>query len=499
MSVPSASTGSVHVDVMAGSNQICTGMEPWPTLQDAQLRQRSLTASLDTTRSIALRPLPSSGAALSAAFYSPDHFLHADSIERTAGNTTTHSRYIATPQYLTRSFLQHDENCQESSFLHPLIGRIFAYSNLCTKQSTQMSEIAAGFRYFLPDGRLAHEWILFFGIAPARYLDMAPPEVKQAYLDEHDLTPSSMKGWIEDTIKLEQIQEANEISQQLVLHQIDPLLSKSSKHDLMNNTSHTVLDNSGISTHHTPVTKRKRDMPPFKDGMNVLKELGTRFRLEEAKRPRLDPSLDNPFSTAHQCMAPADILYRLRTTAYTVSSASPEPASPTTPTPGACSRSTLSSKRIVASARRPQGTGRPQTQRAAPTQQTLSAHQVISGRPTMLPVQTALQQQQHHPTNRPHISRNRQARSRPGQTRAPGSVQHIGQGNVSKAWNAERVRAFTDIQGYPAEELPFTAVSQYGDEMSRGHTPKSIDPRYCPFYTTLEENITVSSLIDNIL
>jgi hypothetical protein len=53
-----------------------------------------------------------------------------------------------------------------------------------------------------------------------------------------------------------------------------------------------------------------------------------------------------------------------------------------------------------------------------------------------------------------------------------------------------------NIEGHPYRELPITAFSIYGDEHSRGHTPKSVDPRCCPFDTTVEELLTVSHIQD---
>jgi hypothetical protein len=63
-----------------------------------------------------------------------------------------------------------------------------------------------------------------------------------------------------------------------------------------------------------------------------------------------------------------------------------------------------------------------------------------------------------------------------------------------KGWSADRVRAFVEIQGQPRANLPKTALSKYGDELSRNHTPKSVDPKFCPFDTTIEENLTVSDV-----
>lgn len=77
-------------------------------------------------------------------------------------------------------------------------------------------------------------------------------------------------------------------------------------------------------------------------------------------------------------------------------------------------------------------------------------------------------------------------------TLAPGSVLHTGPGNVKKAWSAERKRAFNEIQGRSLAHLPSAANSRFGDELSRNHTPKSVDPGRCPCPLTIEELLTVS-------
>jgi hypothetical protein len=72
----------------------------------------------------------------------------------------------------------------------------------------------------------------------------------------------------------------------------------------------------------------------------------------------------------------------------------------------------------------------------------------------------------------------------------PGSV--LPKDNVNKAWSAERIRAFVQIQHKNINQLPPTAFSSYGTEMSNFRTPESIDVTCCPFETSLEENFTVS-------
>jgi hypothetical protein len=76
----------------------------------------------------------------------------------------------------------------------------------------------------------------------------------------------------------------------------------------------------------------------------------------------------------------------------------------------------------------------------------------------------------------------------------PGSVVPPGAGHYKKAWHAERIRAFVEVQGKSLNQLPLGAISQYGDEMTNVRTPLSIDPRCCPFDTSIYENLTVSAI-----
>jgi hypothetical protein len=73
----------------------------------------------------------------------------------------------------------------------------------------------------------------------------------------------------------------------------------------------------------------------------------------------------------------------------------------------------------------------------------------------------------------------------------PGS--EVPSDNGNKAWSAERIRAFVEIQRNSIFELPPTAFSRLGTEMSNFRTPESIDVTNCPFETSLVENFTVSA------
>jgi hypothetical protein len=479
-SFPSRSVPSTPKD-RAGS---LTSTMPHPKLPAAQSHQPYLTATLAHQSTATMFPLPTSGAALSAAFYSPGPPSQNNTVGPTGERSSAASkaRNAATQQYLTRSFIQGDENCQESSDLHPLLGSIFAYSNRCINQPARASEIAAGFRYFMPNGRLAYEWVVFWDIAPARYLTMAPPDVKQAYLNEHELTPCSMRAWVAGTIEQQQIQEADMMYQQLALGRIPPPSTMSSKD--------ASVDLS-ILTPHTSLGKRKLEALKVKDEHESSNKIDPRLRFSEAKRLRLDLQTEDPFVTRGPRQTLANTRHWLRTIDQTVSFESLLPISSRPSYTVARTRVAQLAGQAVGTASRLQQTSRQQAHRGDAAQSGPPAHQHQPGQPAVLQANNNPHQHIQPAVNRSRIPLSRQARSFPPHTIVPGSVQHVGRGNVLKAWNPERVRAFTDIQGYPANELPLTAVSQYGDEMSRGHTPKSINPRHCPFDTTLEENITV--------
>jgi hypothetical protein len=526
MATPSIPTSTCFGDSTNTSSQAYTGTQSPATLQNAYVRQSPLTPSTDSTQAITATPLPNPGTALSDAFYSPDVApSHRSSMNSVAGESTS--------KYLNRIDLQRDMNCRELSELHYLIGTIFAYSNQCPTPSTNPIELAAGFRYFLPNGRLAHEWIRFWDVAPDRYLHMAPPQIIQAYHNERcDLERSSMRVWVHDAIKQRETREAD--SPCMFHEQVAP------KHEAVDfvepwrlqveKACSSTQTGASKSTPQPGSAKRRADVSLVADweDHDFAQEGDDRLRFTKAKRLRLDVPINSQSISAgssvasvvgRRCLATSGgtASSRLRTQAARVSSVAPARAQPSLIT---------SRAPPVITAHHPQAASRSLNQQLAPgnfglapglisaptpgahsvlTVQSLpataiphvlAAHQLLPAGNVRQPVAIALHNQP-QPNFRPDPNRRRIPNARlasrhPLPVRIAGSVQHMGQGNAIKAWSLERCRAFTEIQGYPLSELPKAYNSQYGDELSRSHTPISIDPRQCPFSTTMEELITVS-------
>jgi hypothetical protein len=444
--------------------------------------------------------LPSSIAALDAAFYSPAPF---SSVAERVSNSN--------PMYLTRSYLQNDESFRESLDLRSLVGTIFAYSDRLWDTPVRPSEIATGYRYFMPNGRLAYEWVQVFKIVPGRYLQMTPPDVAHAFLEERYWVPCSMEGWVREQLFRWMTENEGRSSQEYI-DQLIPV-----------NQAPIVIDPSEEDHSSAPATSHSRRK------MTLMSELSSRKRhfhesaSQETQSTSQDavPAPDIPSGkkkarhtrsfnsriprlvTPHMGRAvPGSVPLPTAVPKVSVPAAPPRPAPlrvrrgtgprnfppPTTastvPVPAARRHTRLSSSRIP----RPApphiggtipGTVPPPT--IAPTVPVLAAPQ-----PALTP-QT------------PAVPAKRQAQNFPPITHVPGSVTHTGRGQVTKYWNLERIRAFMNIEGHPYRELPITAFSIYGDEHSRGHTPKSVDPRCCPFDTTVEELLTVSHIHEYLL
>jgi hypothetical protein len=476
----------------------------------------TLLTAPDRNSSIAQMPLPRTSAALSAPFYSPD--VISESVRRLSTPTVdTQGTTLPAPKYLTRSFLQNDVNCQESSELRSLLGTIFSYSSRRLAPSTRSSEITAGFRYFMPNGRLAYEWIHFINITPIHYMQMIPPDVLQAYYDEHAFTPCSMKGWVDAEMTEWEIREAGQIIQQL-MDDVAPMLV----HNHNANVNPFVTD-ALIPISQTFPRKRKRDIETSSEDWQPNNVFRSASSIPSRKRPRVNLHAGSPFSGFHSVASPADPVHTFGATPATSQSSLMDASLPWDPfsapwevpsrkaQPLATSLATMNRPFISQDqmfprlrwSRQPPVIPHTWASQADPSFHT-AAH--APGAPMFTAVSSikdaplapvGVLQQSHAPTNPPSIPRNRQARFNAhfGPKQLPGTVTHRGKGNVLKAWSPARVRAFTDIQGYPAEQLPVTAISEFGDELSRNHTPKSIDLRQCPFTTTMEENLTVRTIL----
>jgi hypothetical protein len=512
---------------MKTSSQNYTGTQSPATVQNAHLRRSPLTLSTDNIQAITVLPLPDPGTALSAAFYSPD-------VAPTRRSSVSAEASESMPKYLNRVDLQRDTNCRELSELHYLIGTIFAYSNRCLTPSTNPIELAAGFRYFLPNGQLAHEWVRFWDVAPDRYLYMAPPQIVQAYYNErYYIERSSMRVWVHHAIMKRETRQADipcMFQQQVTLkHEavklIDPCLLQ------LGQSCSSTQTGTFMSTSKTGFTERKVDVSLVEDWEEdeFAQEGDDRLRFAGAKRQRLDVSVNPQSITAGSTVASVDGSRCFPTNDRTASSGLRTQAARATPIATARAQPAPSTSRAhaVNTASRSQAAIRSHNQQLAPVNvglapsliaaslpvahsvlpepllpasvapQVPTAHQLLPAGPVLQPAPVTLHHQP-QPNFRPNPNRRRipdaqLASSHPLPVRVPGSVQHMGQGNAMKAWSPERRRAFTEIQGYPLSELPKTYNSQYGDELSRSHTPISIDPRQCPFSTTMEELITVSS------
>lgn len=411
-----------------------------------------LTSRLNTTTDFSRTPIPRSVAELSEAFYKPGPAPTATFT--TPGKKPPKQKALEQnqPEYLTRKFLQQDANCQESSDLYPLLGRIFDCSDRLAGYHALDYEKVAGFRYFLPNGKLASEWRYFFKIIPGRYMQMVPSQVRLTYENQKDLVPQSMEGWVEDALAWTGTQEEE---------RSHPYF----RHLHADDREYTL---------RTPLPqvfsmKRKRDsLQTDPIGPSPVSRRTKFLRT-------MSPAESNSFHASHNKMLP------------------PQVHGPVLPTFQQTSPVPVAATQAIETQALPHYAMVPHPPQAQATV------------PLGLPVPVALTAlvvakppARQSVTPRIPIPLSKQARNNPAPLQPPGTVEHTGRGNVSKAWSKERVRAFTQIQGYPRQELPYSAVSEYGDELSRHHTPKSIDPRCCPFPTTIEENLTYMHLASTL-
>ncbi|KAF2818824.1 hypothetical protein CC86DRAFT_388524 [Ophiobolus disseminans] len=385
------------------------------------------------------------------------------------------------------SFLQDDVFCQQNSELHPLLGRIFGYSNQCVEPSTRPSEIAAGFLYFLYNGKLAYEWVYFFDIAPDRLSHVVPPEVIEAYeAERHPLTEGMMawEGNIQDGSAL---QEPERIARQLLDNLVSVGLEEPAAEDIeaLDRANNVVAPRSVDFSilYFTAPTSSLEKSTQYQPGFLSNNTAWSMANLTTPPQPSSSGQFGNssddevaPIATSSQDidLIGASPIFTINARQFidlTRSAATSAPAPLPSQIPVvAPANVTLVPVPVV------------------PTQQQVAA-------PTAAPaqLQPAAQAQQQGAPRPPRFPPAKQARFLAGPRRPAGSVTHLGRGNVGKAWSRERVRAFTDIQGYSSQELPSVAMSEYGNELSRDCTPASVDPRLCPFDTTLEENFTVNT------
>jgi hypothetical protein len=134
----------------------------------------------------------------------------------------------------------------------------------------------AGFCYFLPNGQLAYEWVYFFEIMPERYLRSAPEEVFNAYLDERDFVPYSMKSLVKDEIARKETKEADHLAQDFIAG-LTPVSSEAD------------LEIAEVTVPVQQHSSRKRKFEHSSEsGSKLIDELiDPRLRPAISKRPRL--------------------------------------------------------------------------------------------------------------------------------------------------------------------------------------------------------------------
>lgn len=472
-------------------------------------------------------PMPCSGAALSKVFetYAPTGALKPGA----QGHFTEH---------LTWSFLQNDPNCQELSELRTIIATIFAYSQRNFLNPPSQLELAAGIRYFLPTGELAPEWIKFFDVAPGRYLGMAPMEVQNAYEREHDWSTTTMRQWVDAGVAARRLELAgsNHTASSVSWTQ-SRALERKRRHSEVSNQDEDVAEQQSPYFHANAKGDANFSSPvlPY----SVHHEFGSdplSLYEGEASRPVDMASFWQSHAVAQPCHGSMDTIFgnggehgadmpRILPN-DTVASAGTAPAFTTVdqkrqrregaqegavpswsmPPPYHPSQYDLSPTRVDPASLQPVVDMNAVLLTGNPTQ-TVPSPAVLAtpsiGDPALekdlvdhssaIHPQSSAPQQAH---SGPHPAQHAAAIASGPQmsVNAPGSQTHRGKGFCQKGWSEDRVRAWTDIQGRPRGKLPKAALSPWGDEMSRGHTPKSVDPRHCPFETTMEENLTVSSL-----
>ena len=353
--------------------------------------------------------------------------------------------------YLSKIFLESDELCATSTSIHRLLQRIWKYSSTAQAPDMTSIELAAGQRYWLPDGSLADEWIHFFQIVPNRFLDMAPPKLKVAF--ENQVGDNSTVGAsFEDAMGELAVQE----SQTPDFEDILPPLERVSTQESLEVTGELMPP--VLSPIPTPlVSSRKRTYDVSSESSSVATPHPKRARHHDAT-----------------------VATTQRVTAGQPFSSAVDPSLPLVTVQG--SRFT----QIVPAT----NTGPLDVQAAPTTQPVLTTAPLLlvnsarvtflllsspDGRVDFLEDPTTPQQflQQHG--------------FRPIMT-LPGAL--LPTGNQNKAWHAQRLRAWVEIEGKRLNQLPHTALSIYGNEMSNLRTPESIDPRLCPFSTSIEENFT---------
>ncbi|CAN9347076.1 unnamed protein product [Alternaria alternata] len=341
--------------------------------------------------------------------------------------------HIPTAQpILTKAFIEADYTCMTSQDIISYLEPIWEYSSIPTFVPPTPMEVAAGHRYWLPNGLLAEEWMMLFIFVP-RLFDLAPLEVRTAFEEQVYNVAGHWPSFAEI------IERGNQAS---------------------------------LPLNMLPATQMAGNS--FQYGYS--QPGGARFAGPETAKPITGPLPIPPsgfgfFPFSQSFTAPANLGVQ-QSSSLTIT---PQPLQPIQP-----------SQQI------PQGNLQlPVASTTGPQPGTSTAPSVAIFPLQSVPNGTAASEQ--NPAAPPIFTQLLQARGITVPGFRPGSRTPTDNGN--KAWSAERIRAFVQIQNKSIQELPSSAFSELGTEMSNFRTPESIDVTCCPFETSLEENFTYFSNI----
>ncbi|RMZ69998.1 hypothetical protein GMOD_00000026 [Pyrenophora seminiperda CCB06] len=350
-------------------------------------------------------------------------------------------------QMLSRAYLEADDLCNTSSSIYRLLSGIWAY--IPPTQAPEMTgiELAAGHHFWLPDGSLAAEWVRFFKISPDRFLEMAPLEVKTAFAKQVGII-SSFATSFGDIME----QQNGKNSPPSEFEDMALLL------DLV-----MVQESSEVREEYIPVSLPSTcKTSPKKRSYDVFAESSS-SALPVAKRSQPENRIT---TTIHRAAtgAPSSVVQNLslpivRGTNIPQVALVTNPALPNV-------QATLAVQSV----------------------QSLTQAPIVNPAPAVFPLLSC-------PTGAVAFIENpagpqqflRQHGFVPVMA-LPGSL--LPSVMQYKAWHAQRIRAWVEIEGKQLSKLPGPALSSFGNEMSNLRTPESVDPRLCPFPTSIEENFT---------
>ncbi|RAR11781.1 hypothetical protein DDE83_004378 [Stemphylium lycopersici] len=391
-----------------------------------------------------------------AAFASPDN---AVDISISAATN------ISKMPILSQASLQYDGLCMTSTTLQPLLRKIWDYSSAEWSYPETSIEGAAGHRYWLPNGWLADEWVYFFQLAPDRFLKMAPESVRAAFKTQTD--DSLLVGpSFADAIQAQAIEHEKSETEANFCRMIG---GSPELHPLEISSQDVLLQPLGKDSFGKSISLSEALYPPMSQEVLLdVTKISSRKRLRDTDTPHGNQSGDesgassNGRSPKRTRRATSDLWTRqlLRQN----------------PQRAASSKIAASASTNVLTQRT---TGYPvivPAVAAPATPHVFPLNSDPTGAVAFIPDQAALST----------VGRLLQSHSVHPPMKLPGGA--LPTGSQSRAWSAQRIRTWVEIENKPLSRLPSTAFSAHGNEMTNFRTPESIDPRCCPFETSIEEN-----------